>query len=330
MPTATTSDRIAVPDRRTEPETTLPLRRYQWRALGTRCEIQYVAENGAAAQAFEQEATAWVEAFEQKYSRFRPDSQLSQINASAGAWIRVDDEMEHFLSLCGSLHRLSRGALDVTALPLLRLWNYQAVSPRVPTESEIAEAMALVGWDQVQLAAGQVRLPRRGMALDFGGWGKEYAVDMVAGIAVRRGMRQVLVDFGHDLRAIGSAPGKPAWHIGLEDPTQPGIRCWTSVAAKDCGIASSGDYLRGFTHEGRRYGHIIDPRSGRPVANGCRQVTVIAPCCLQAGVLSTAVFILGPTDGLKLVEEVMGVDAVILTAQARHQTKGFIRHEITA
>lgn len=304
--------------------------RLSWRALGTQCEIQYACEDPLRARAFDTAATGWVAGFEAKYSRFRPDSLLSRINAAAGKdWVAIDAEMDQLLDLCGSLHQLTRGVLDVTALPVMRLWNYQTQCPRIPTSEEIAAARRLTGWAKVQRRKGFVRLPEIGMALDFGGWGKEYAVDMVAQIARSHGLNRVLVDFGHDLCAIGSAPGKPAWHIGLEDPANPGKSCWASVAAKDCGIASSGDYLRGFTANGRRYGHIVDVRTGWPVANGCRQVTVIARSCLQAGVLSTAAFILGAEIGRRLIDEMPGAEACIVAADARHQTKGFFNYVIT-
>jgi thiamine biosynthesis lipoprotein len=307
-----------------------PLRFLRWSALGTRCEVQYVCADDGVARAFEAEAVNWVAAFEAKYSRFRSDSLISRINAAAGqGWVEIDAEMEQFLDLSGSLHELSQGVLDVTALPLMRLWDYRSPTPRIPGDAEIATAKRLVGWQKIQRMPGRVRLPELGMALDFGGWGKEYAVDIVAQIARRHGLANVLVDFGHDLSAFGSAPGKPGWHIGLEDPSLPGEACWSSIAARDCGVASSGDYVRGFTLNGKRYGHIVDPRTGWPVANGCRQVTVIAKACLQAGVLSTAVFILGPEAGLRLVVGLMGAEACVVTDQARHQTKGFYHYVVT-
>jgi thiamine biosynthesis lipoprotein len=306
-----------------------PLRLLRWPALGTNCEVQYVCPDEARARAFEAEVTGWVGAFESKYSRFRPDSLVSRINAAAGGgWVGVDPEMDGLLDLCASLHRLSAGTLDVTALPLLRLWDYKAANPRVPTPEEIAAALLLVGWAKVERSPGRIRLPRPGMAIDFGGWGKEYAVDRVGQIAGRHGLQQVLVDFGHDLCAVGCAPGKPGWHVGLEDPARPGT-CWGSIAARDCGVACSGDYIRGFTLQGQRYGHIVDPRTGRPVTNGCRQVTVVARSCLQAGALSTTAFILGASAGLSFVEDVMGAEAVIITEHARHQTKGFHRYVVT-
>ena len=302
----------------------------RWNALGTRCEVQYVCADDNRACAFEKEVVNWVAAFETKYSRFRPDSLVSRINAAAGRdWVSVDAEMEMFLDLSGSLYLLTQGVLDVTALPLMRLWDYRAVQPRIPSEAEIAAAKRLVGFQKIQRKPGLVRLPEAGMALDFGGWGKEYAVDIAAQIARKHGIMKALVDFGHDLFAVGTAPGKPAWHIGLEDPTHAGEACWSSLAARDVGVASSGDYIRGFTLNGKRYGHIVDPRTGWPVANGCRQVNVIAKACVQAGALSTAIFILGPEVGLKIVQDLMTAEACVVTDWERHQTKGFYRYVVT-
>ena len=306
------------------------MRRLAFHAMGTRCEIQYVAPDGdAQATAFERAAVAWVTAFEARYSRFRPDSLVSRINAAAGrAWVEVDAEMETVLQLCETLFVMTRGILDPTALPLLRLWDYKSPNPRVPAEGEIAAARALVGWRKVQRAPGKVFLPEAGMALDFGGFGKEYAVDMVAQLAVGRGLTAVLVDFGHDLRAIGAPPGRPAWHVGIEDPMQPG-RANASMGLTGRGVASSGDYLRCFRIGGKRYGHIVDPRTGWPVANGCMQATVVAPSCLQAGVLSTTAFVLGVPEGIDFIQACPGAEGLIVTERARAQTRGFFNYVAT-
>jgi thiamine biosynthesis lipoprotein len=311
------------------PPAAAPLRALRWAALGTECFIQHASENPESSRAFEQAAQGWVTRFEAKYSRFRPDSLISRINSAAGRdWVEVDEEMDRFLDLSGSVYALSGGLLDVTALPLMRLWDYKAAVPRVPTAAEIAAAKLLVGWPKVERAKGRVRLPAAGMALDFGGWGKEYAVDVVAEIARQHRITSALVDFGHDLRAVGSAPGKPGWHIGLEDPAQPGNTCWGSLAITDRGVASSGDYRRGFTIDGVRYGHIVDPRTGRPVANGARQVTVIAKTCVQAGVLSTTAFIMQPAEGVRFIQDSIGAEGCILTANSRHQTRGFFNYVV--
>ena len=309
----------------------LPLRKLSFPALGTNCEVQYAAPGGdAQAQAFERAAVAWVTAFEAKYSRFRPDSLLSRINDAAGkTWVEVDAEMEGMLKLCDTLHFMTQGVLDPTALPLIKLWNYKAPTPRIPSAAEIAAARALVGWKKVERAPGKIFLPVAGMALDFGGFGKEYAVDVVAQIALDHRLPCALVDFGHDLRALGAPPGRPAWHIGLEDPQKPGTST-ASVALVGKGIASSGDYIRCVQIDGKRYGHIIDPRTGWPVANGCTQATVITSTCLQAGVLSTTAFVLGIPRGVEFVQSFPGAEGVLQTGRTRAQTRGFFNYVVSA
>jgi len=307
------------------------LRKLAFPALGTTCEIQFVAPGGdAQALDFERAAVGWVNAFEAKYSRFKPDSLVSRINRAAGRdWVAVDAEMEQLLKLCDTLQFMTQGILDPTALPLIRLWNWKAEKPRIPSAAEIAVALRLVGWSKVQRAPGKVFLPEAGMALDFGGFGKEYAVDVVAQIAGDHGIGNVLVDFGHDLRALGAPPARPAWHIGLENPDQPGAIFASVGLTGGRGIASSGDYLRCFKIDGRRYGHIVDPRTGWPAANGCTQATVIAGTCLQAGLLSTAAFVLGAPKGLELIQSLPGAEGMLLANGTRAQTRGFYQYVAT-
>ncbi|MGH7945418.1 MAG: FAD:protein FMN transferase [Opitutaceae bacterium] len=305
----------------------VPLRKLSFPALGTRCEVQYAAPGGDfQAATFERAVTTWVNAFEAKFSRFRPDSLLSRINDAAGSeWVAIDAETEGLLKLCDTLFFMTQGILDPTALPLIRLWNYKTDTPRVPDAAEIDSALRLAGWRKVQRAPGKVFLPEKGMALDFGGFGKEYAVDMTAQIAAEHGILNALVDFGHDLRALGAPPGRPAWHIGLEDPKSPGTASG-SMAVVGKGVASSGDYIRGFVVDGKRYGHIIDPRNGRPVANGCVQATVVAANCLQAGVLSTTAFVLGVPRGIEFIQACPGAEGLLVMDRARAQTRGFFNY----
>jgi len=307
-----------------------PLRKLSFRAMATQCEIQYTAPGGEAqARKFEAAAEGWVHAFEAKYSRFKPESLVSRINDAAGReWVAIDPETEGLLKMCDTLVFMTRGILDPTALPLIRLWNWKAQPPTIPSAAQIAEAMKLVGWSKVRREPGRVFLPVAGMALDFGGFGKEYAVDIVSLIARDHGIVDSLVDFGHDLRASGAPPGRPAWHVGLEDPKAPG-KTWGSVGLRNKAIASSGDYLRSFTLGGRRYGHIIDPRNGQPVSNGCTQATVIADTCLQAGMLSTSAFVAGVDAGMELVRSCPGAEGIILTEKERAQSRGLFNYVAT-
>lgn len=306
------------------------LRSFGFRALGTDCAVRYVAPTAEAAQRYEHAARHWVEVFEARYSRFRPESIVSRINGLAGqAWVEIDAEMEQMLDICAALHGMTGGMLDATAGPLIRLWDYHQPAAVLPGAAQVAEVRALVGWSKVQRAPGRVYLPRAGMALDFGGWGKEWAVDAVAQLAASFGISQVLVDFGHDIRCSGTPPGRPAWHVGLEDPSQPGTHRGSVALLAGKGIASSGDYLRGFTRNGRRYGHIVDPNTGEPVSHDCRQVTVVADSCLQAGILSTTAFILGPVAGLEFIQRFPGAEGLIVTHSNRAQTRGFWNYVAT-
>ncbi len=302
------------------------LRRTTFFAMGTPCEIQFACDIPRAAD-FERAALRWVNNFEARYTRFRDDSLIGRINASAGrAWVPIDAEMEQMLKLCDSLFFVTQRILDPTLLPLIRLWNYKSERPTLPSDAQIAAARNLVGWDKVQREPGKIFLPEPGMALDFGGFGKEYAVDVVAQIALDHGITQVLVDFGHDIRALGTPPGRPAWHIGLEDPKNPGVSAGSIGLTGNRGIASSGDYIRQFTLGGRRYGHIIDPRTGWPVSNDCVQATAIATTCLHAGILSTTSFVLGVPAGIEFIQSFPGAEGLIVTNHARAQTRGFFNY----
>ena len=297
--------------------------RVNCRAMSTPVNIAFTARSAMQAREIERAAIDWLGRFEARYSRFLPDSIIGQINTHVGGdWLDIDQETERLLSLCAEMHQLTAGVFDAAALPLLRIWDWKANPPRVPSESEILAAREVCGWAKVQRRSGAIRLPIAGMGLDLGGIGKEFAVDQVISLLRECGISDAMVDIGQDIRVIGHAPGKDAWYIGLEEPDRPG-ECWTAVRLNDRAVATSGDYSRSFTLDGKRYGHILDPRSGMPVNNGCQSVSVIATNCVTAGILSTAGFILGASDGLELIRRQPEVDACITTSDARHQTRRF-------
>jgi len=265
----------------------------------------------------------WTAQFEARYSRFIPDSLIGRINAAAGEhWVETDPETDRLFSLCQELFFFTGGSFDPTALPLIKLWNWKQHPPAIPDDQSIQAARALVGWNKIQRRPGGIFLPQRGMALDLGGIGKEYAVDCVMNLALQRGIPNVLVDFGQDVRAHGHAPDKNFWWIGLDDATCPG-KCWAGVAVTDQGVATSGDYLRHFQFNGRRYGHILDPRTGYPAYNDCRAVSVIAPSCTIAGLFSTSVCILGAKEGLQIVERHPGAAGAVTTETTKLYSRKF-------
>ncbi len=295
----------------------------RFRAMGTDCQLIYRGPSRKQSVAFRDAAVAWVADFERKYSRYREDSLISAINRVAGqGWVETDAELESMFALCDHYHWSTGAVFDPTALPLQRLWNYQAEQPRIPNDDEIAAALKLVGWSKVQREPGRVRLAETGMAIDLGGIGKEYAVDRVIEQSKPFGITDILVDFGRDVRACGLAPQGGPWRVGLEHPTDTG-RCWGGVHVSNRAVTTSGDYLRGFEFEGNRYGHIIDPRTGRPIANGCHAASVVAPTCSEAGVLSTAALILGHIEGVRLIERSCLAQGCIWQEGTLHETQRF-------
>lgn len=299
------------------------LHKLSFRAMGTHCNVHFHGVSGAAARDFQSEVVAWTGQFEARYSRFIPDSLIGRINAAAGEhWVEIDAETERVFQLCQELFFFTRRAFDPTSLPLIKLWNWKANPPALPDDAKIRAALELVGWNKVQRRPGGVFLPLAGMSIDLGGIGKEYAVDCVMNLAIQRGIPNVLVDFGHDVRVRGHALEKKFWWIGLEDPLTAG-KCWTGVVVTDHAVATSGDTQRFFEINGRRYSHIIDPRTGYPADNGCRAVSVIAPSCTIAGLFSTTIFILGEKEGLQLIETHPGAAGVITTNVTRFYSKRF-------
>jgi len=299
------------------------LHQLEFQAMSTKCRVNLHGVSGTAARDFHREAVAWVAEFEARYSRFIPDSLIGRINAAAGEhWTETDLDTDRLFNLCQELFFITRGSFDPTALPLIRLWDWKARPPVMPGEEAIQAARRLVGWNKIQRRPGGIFLPQRGMSIDLGGIGKEYAVDCVTNMALERGIPNVLVDFGQDVRVHGHAPDKKFWWIGLEDAAQPG-QCWGGVAVTDQAVATSGDYLRNFEFNGRRYGHIVDPRTGYPADSDCRAVSVIAPNCTMAGLISTSVSVLGAKEGLWLLELQPGAAGAVTTANTRLYSRRF-------
>jgi thiamine biosynthesis lipoprotein len=295
----------------------------EFRAMSTACRVHFHGIPAAAAGAFCREVVAWTAQFEARYSRFIPDSLIGRINEAAGSsWVAVDPETDRLFNICQVLYFLTRGSFDPTALPLMRLWNWKQSPPVLPDPQAIQAARELVGWNKVQRRPGAVFLPQPGMALDLGGIGKEYAVDCVMNLALERQIPNVMVDFGQDVRARGHAPGRQHWWIGLDDAASPG-RCWAGVAVTDQGVATSGDYLRHFVHNGRRYGHIIDPRTGYPALNDVLAASVIAPSCTIAGLFATSICILGAKEGLQLVAAHPEAAAAVTTPTTKLLSRKF-------
>ena len=309
-----------------QPRSVSEYQRLEFHAMGSPCEIVFRAASTAQARAYRRWVREWLASFESRYSFFRPDSFVGRVNRLAGKEaVQLDAEGAELVSLCNWFNWTTDGVFDPTAGPLLRLWDYHAPRSQLPSKDELAAARERVGWNRVEWDGSRLRLPEEGMVLDWGGIGKEYAVDKVLAMALEHGLHDVLVNFGHDLRVHGQAPQGGPWTIGLEDPQRPG-QCPRGVGLRDGSVCSSGNYLRFMEIEGERFGHIIDTRTGYPVKNGCLSATVVAPTCTEAGILSTAIFILGEDAGMALLHRRFGVEGSLQTKEKIIETQGFRQH----
>ena len=303
--------------------------RLTFQAMGTRCSIDYKASPPSAATTYKENVCRWLAEFEARYSRYISKSLISKINQNAGkAWVEIDKETEKLFQLCDWYYWLTQGLFDPSALPLIHLWDYKMKHITLPEPQAVERIRASVNWENVQREEGKIFLPKKGMAIDLRGIGKEYAVDRAIEIAFDHGIKDILIDFGADMRMHGNAPQQGAWVIGLEHPKDPG-RCWGGVALKNRAIASSGDYLRHIKISGKHYGHIINPHTGYPVANGSLSVSVIAPTCTEAGILSTTAFRLGQQKGWEFIEHYHQAEGCIWTNEYIIQTGGFNHYELT-
>jgi FAD:protein FMN transferase len=295
-----------------------------FRALGSDCELFFAASSEATAQRYVSEALTWLAAFEARHSRFLADSELSLINANAGVrWTEIDPQTEILLDLCDQVNFSTQGAFDATSLPLSELWDWKHEHATLPSAEEIHAAQELIGWKRVQRAQGRVYLPQKGMKLDFGGVGKEFAVDCLTQIAIGCGIEHVMVDLGGDIAVRGEPPEGGGWYIALEDPTDR-AKAYCGIRLRSGGaVASSGDYRRFFQYAGTTYGHIIDCRSGWPVAHGTRAASVIAPRCTMAGLLSTSAMILGGADAISMLDRTPGIQGCVWHLGRVHETRGF-------
>jgi thiamine biosynthesis lipoprotein len=249
---------------------------------------------------------------------WRPDSELSRVNAAAGKG-PVEVSPETYAIVKESVHasEISDGAFDITFESLHGLWKFdQDLDPHPPTDAQIKARLPLVGYRHIHLddAKHTVYLDQAGTKISLGGIAKGYAVDRAAKVLRDAGLTSFYVQAGGDLYAAGTKPDGSPWSAGIRDPRGPEGQYFAVIALADHAFSTAGDYERSYVIDGKRYHHIIDPKTGKPAA-ASRSVTIWAPTALLADEIDDAVFILGPDAGMKLVESIDGVGAVIVDAK---------------
>lgn len=231
-------------------------------------------------------------------STWRADSELSQLNQASdqSQWMPLSEPLYEVLQRAEAISALTSGAFDVTIGPVVNLWGFgpQARPEQVPSDQELAEVLAVTGYDKLELREQPPALrAEQPQYIDLSAIAKGYGVDAVARYLDSEGIKAYLVEIGGEVRVNGRKPGGDAWRLAIEEPTSDARQVNRIVALENSAMATSGDYRNYYESEGRRFSHTIDPVTGRPIKHNLASVTVIAEDCMSADALATGFNVMG-------------------------------------
>lgn len=279
--------------------------------MGTRCAVELWSEDAAHGRAAIEAVFTEFRRIDAAMSTYKPTSELSRVNEHAAREpVPVSHELYDLLATSIEYSKLTRGAFDVTYASVGYLYDYRA--HRRPDEAAIAAALPAIDYRHLLLLPEQtaVRFARPGVRVDLGGIGKGYAVDRGIAVLQAAGITRAMVNAGGDTRIIGDRLGRP-WVVGIRHPDDE-QKVVLRMPMVDAAMSTSGDYERFFEEDGVRYHHILDPKTGKS-ARTVRSVTLIGPTALRTDALTKSIFVLGPEEGLALIETLGDVDAVVVT-----------------
>lgn len=279
--------------------------------MGTMAVVAAWCEDPGQGETVVDEAFAVFARVDSLMSTWRDDSVLASLNrAPANTWVEVGGEVAVVLAEAQAAAEASGGAYDPTVLPLVRLWGFRGGEPAIPDADDLAAILPLVdhGLLEVDLESGRARLGRAGMEIDLGGIAKGYALDAAAEAMREAGARGGMLDLGGNVLVFGEGPDR---EVGVRDPAGPGLLA--ALPLDDGSAATSGQYERFVVIGGEKFGHVLDPRTGRPIPGGAA-VTVLAESAMRADALATAALVLGPRRGLAFLDSLPGVEALFVVA----------------
>ncbi len=288
----------------------LALRERSLGVMGTDLRLKVYGQDPSVLERALDEATREIQRVEDLMTDWRP-SELTRLNESAGQGpTRVSRELAELILRALEIGKMTGGAFDVTYAGVGQLWDFKATPPRIPEPEAVESALAAVGFERVvvDLDAATVDLPA-GMRIGLGGIAKGYGVDRAMAVFLEHGIQHGLVSAGGDLKALGRKAGE-LWEIAIRHPRDR-ERVLAVLPVSNTCVMTSGDYERFFEYEGRRYHHILDPRTGYP-STGCMSATVTAPDAAFADAIATALCILSPSEGLALVERLPRTEAILV------------------
>ena len=279
-------------------------------AFDTVCAVSADVDDAALAQ-----VEALCSRYELLLSRFNPQSKLFALNAAAGAWVDVGEELAHVLRLALGYCERTGGLFDITMGSVCRLWDFKREV--VPDAAAVSEALAHVGWRGVQVDGCCVKLADAHATVDLGGIAKGYIADRVIDALRAAGATSGVVNLGGNVVCLGSKLDGSTWNVGLRAPVPSGgtlqTASFASMAVCGKSVVTSGVYERAFTRDGRVLHHILDPRTGMPAATDVLSATVVSDASLDGDGYTTALVIMGAERALDFAEAIPGIEAVLLT-----------------
>jgi len=289
-----------------------PLKRTEM-IMGTVVEITVIPPNQEAIE----EAFDAIKEVDQLMSTYKPESEVSILNRQGQNHVSL--QTSRIIQEAIKFSEVTNGAFDITCRPLVNLWKRAKKEEKIPTLKEIEEARSLVSYKKIILQGDLVKFQEPGMQIDLGGIAKGWAVDKAIQALKKRGVRAALVNAGGDLFALGKRGLWKKWDVGIQNPRDE-EKILTTIEVSHRGVATSGDYRRYFTLEGRRFSHIVDPRTGETVEDVPMSVTVVAPDATTADALATGIFVLGPEEGMRLIESLPEIEGLIVSEGMRMDT----------
>jgi thiamine biosynthesis lipoprotein len=298
---------------RVQPDPDHPGRyRSMFETMGTDGAILVVAPGPAEATEMVSAAIARIRAVERRMSTYRPNSEISQLNARGAVEpVNLSPLTLEVLKEAGRFHQITGGTFDPTYAPLRTLWRTAQERQEVPTDAEVEAALSRVGNDGLIIEDGAARFDTAGMEVDLGGIAKGFAIDRAIEALSESGALSALVDIGGDIRVLGRRGDNTKWKIQVRDP-RPEKGDPIILRLENVAVATSGDYARFFRIGERRFSHIVDPRTGRPV-HSVPSATIIAPDAVTADALATAASVLGAPRAVELVDSQLGVECMIVS-----------------
>lgn len=266
------------------------------------------------------EAVKRIEEIENRMSVFKDESEISMINKNAGLeQQKVSEDTYYILNKAKRYCNISDGAFDVTIRPIVGLWKIGSEKPKFPDKNEIENKLKLVNYKNILLDDEKrtIGLKYKDQAIDVGGIAKGYAADEVKKILIKNGIKSAIINLGGNIVVLGSKTDNKPWKVGIQDPLKPRGEFAGTISAVNKSIVTSGNYERYFEAEGKRYHHIIDPRTGYPSESEIISVSVISELSIDGDGLSTGLYIMGINKAYSLIEALEGVDAVFVTSDKK-------------